>query len=58
MYKTYVLIIVFVLSIIVMLFTLKKITNNKSLNKQTKLIYTYLTILIPFLGYFLVKKLD
>ena len=55
MTKEIILIAAVVLSVVIIYFTFKRM-NKLTLSKPTRLAYTYLTLIIPILGYFLVSR--
>lgn len=56
MTKSSILYIVFFLSVIAMIISIRKITKNKNLKNSMKVVFIYLTIFIPFLGLFLAYR--
>jgi hypothetical protein len=53
--KELILMNVFLISSLLCYFTFQKIAKL-DVNKQTKLVYTYLTLVVPLLGFFLVSR--
>lgn len=56
MTKSSILYIVFFLSVIAMIISIRKISKNKSLKNSMKIVFIYLTVFIPFLGLFLAYR--
>jgi len=56
MTKVNILYIVFLLSVIAMIVSIRKTLKNKDLKGSMKMIFIYLTVFIPFLGLFLTYK--
>lgn len=53
--KELLLMIVFLTSLLLYYFSFQKMAKL-DVNKQTKLVYTYLTLVVPLLGFFLVSR--
>jgi len=54
--KPNILYVIFFISVIVMIITLRKIIKQKTMKKSSKAILIYLTVIIPFLGFFLTSS--
>ena len=56
--KSIILYIILIPSLISMIYSIRVIKKDKNLSKVSKAVFIYLTIIIPFLGLFFVKKLE
>lgn len=54
--KSSILHIIFFLSLIIMFIAIGKIAKKQNLSKNLKSLLIYITIIIPFLGYFLISR--